>query len=333
MNQDRQPPSRDPLRQIGILGESTAFRSCYGDLQKLAHCKAPVLVEGETGTGKECAARCLHYLGPRQARPLVPVNCGAIPDTVVENELFGHARGAYTDAGTASRGLVDQAQKGTLFLDEVDGLSPRGQVVLLRFLEDNSFRRLGDSGLKRVDVHIIAATNADLNQMVADGAFRQDLLFRLSTVRVRVPSLRERRADIGLLARHYLYFLSELYQTPPKRLDPAFAAWLERQDWPGNIRELQNYLHRAFLLSDGDVVHGEEAGPGDEGFRLEVTDFDRDYDALRQEVVRAFECQYLTRVMERCAGNISQAARLLGKDRRAVGRLLQKNGVRHTSAG
>jgi DNA-binding NtrC family response regulator len=318
---------------MGILGESTAFRSCYGSLQKLAHCKAPVLIEGETGTGKDCAARCMHYLGPRQGKPLVPVNCGAIPDTVFENELFGHARGAYTDAATASEGLVDQAREGTLFLDEVDGITPRAQVALLRFLEDNTFRRLGDSGLKQADVHIIAATNADLDRMVAAGGFRQDLLFRLSTVRVRVPSLRERRADIGLLARHYVYLLSELYQTPPKCLDPAFAAWLERQEWPGNIRELQNCLHRAFLLADGDIICGEERECAHDGFRLEVLDFDRDYDSLRQAVIRDFECQYLTRVMQRCGGNISQAARLLGKDRRAVGRLLQKNGVHDASAG
>ena len=330
----RSPAMRDEFTRLGIVGESAAFLDCYEQLKRFARSKAPLLIEGETGTGKECAARCLHYLGPRQGGPFVPVNCGALPESMFENELFGHAQGAYTDAKNARDGLIGRAQHGTLFLDEVDGLTAKGQTALLRFLEDKTYRRLGDTSLQQADVAVVAATNTSLEGRVSDGNFRQDLVFRLSTLRVRLPSLRERRDDIAPLANHYVYALSELYDVLPKRLAPGFVEWLERQPWPGNVRELQNYLHRAFLLTDGDTIDGgERASCTASTFTLELCSFERDYDAMRGAVIREFERQFLDQIMRRTGGNISQAARLLGKDRRAVGRLLAKNGLaRHNYA-
>jgi DNA-binding NtrC family response regulator len=322
----------DTFARLGIVGESAAFLDCYRQIKRLARSKAPLLIEGETGTGKECAARCAHYLGPRREQPFVPVNCGALPDSTFENELFGHAQGAYTDARTARDGLVARAGRGTLFLDEVDALTPKAQVALLRFLEDGTYRRLGDTALQQADVGIVAATNADLERRVADGRFRQDLLFRLSTLRLRLPSLRERRADIALLARNYVYALSELYEAPLKQLAPDFVAWLEQQPWPGNVRELQNCLHRAFLLTDGDLIGAPgTAAATCPAFNLHVHALEPGYDALKRSVLREFQRQYLDRLMRNTGGNVSHAARLLGKDRRAVGRLLVKNGIDRAS--
>lgn len=318
------------VRQLGIVGESTAFLACCEQLRKLACCKAPVLIEGETGTGKESAARCLHYLGPRQDRAFIPFNCGAVPESMFENELFGHVQGAYTDAKSNRAGLIAQAHHGTLFLDELDGLPHTAQVALLRFLEDQKYRQLGDPTLAQADVNVIAATNADLQQKVKDGGFRADLLFRLATVRIQVPSLRERREDIPLLARHYVYSLSELYQVPGKRLDASFVTWLTRQDWPGNIRELQNCLHREFLLADGDAIRCSETTRPCAAFTLELHDFEPDYDGLKRAVVNDFDRQFLDRVMRKTKGNVSGAARLIRKDRRAVGRLLDKYGIDRT---
>jgi DNA-binding NtrC family response regulator len=247
-----------------------------------------------------------------------------------ENEFFGHVQGAYTDAKSNRQGLIARAQHGTLFLDEVDGLPPKAQITLLRFLEDRKYRRLGDTALDQADVSIIAATNVCLEQRVADGNFRQDLLFRLATVRIKVPTLRERRSDIALLARHYVYYLCELYELPPKRLSPSFVAWLQRQDWPGNIRELQNCLHRELLLAEGDVVHGGHSETPAVGFTLELSGFDPHYDDVKRAVVQDFERQYLDQVMRHTKGNVSQAARLIRKDRRVVGRLLDKNGIDRT---
>jgi DNA-binding NtrC family response regulator len=318
----------DPIARLGIVGQSVAFHDCYRQIRRLARSKAPLLIEGETGTGKECAARCAHYLGPRQDQPFMPVNCGALPDSMFENELFGHAQGAYTDARTARDGLVARAGRGTLFLDEVDALTPKAQVALLRFLEDRTYRRLGDSAEQRADVAILAATNADLDRRAADGHFRQDLLFRLSTLRLRLPALRERRTDIALLARNHVYALSELYEAPLKQLAPGFVAWLEQQPWPGNIRELQNCLHRAFLLTDGDIIENDAPDRGPcIGFSLELRSLDAGYDGLKRAVMREFERQFLDRVMRDTGGNVTRAARLLGKDRRALGRLLVRNGI------
>src|SRR6185436_2379407 len=203
-----------------MLGRSVAFRIATAMIEKMSAFDAPVVIEGETGTGKELAARAIHYRGARAAGPFVPVNCGALPDTLVENELFGHARGAFTDARDARQGVIAQAQGGTLFLDEVEALSHKAQVALLRFLEDFEYRPLGGGEVRTADVRIIAAGNTDLGAAAKAGAFRQDLLFRLNVLPVDLPPLRVRGRDIVCLAEMFLQRFADQYGRAPKRLHP-----------------------------------------------------------------------------------------------------------------
>src|SRR4029077_10830352 len=194
-----------------MIGNSPALLAALGLIDKIARCDAPVIIEGETGTGKELAARAIHYWGKRSVRPFIPVNCGAIPDALIENELFGHRPGAYTDARGEYTGLIAHAQHGTLFLDEVDTLTPRAQVTLLRFLQDQQYRPLGGGAACSADVRIIAASNGDLAKLTEGGLFRLDLLFRLQILELRLPPLRERPGDVTLLASHFLRICAERF--------------------------------------------------------------------------------------------------------------------------
>ena len=208
------PPSRDEaamptFARLNLIGESLEFQRTLDLLARIAACDAATLIEGETGTGKELAARAIHYLGVRRDFPFTPVNCGAIPDHLVENELFGHARGAYTDARDPHEGLIAEAEGGTLFLDEVESLSPRAQVALLRFLQDGTFRRLGSRGVERGNVRIIAASNTILARGVDEGAFRSDLLYRLTVMSLRMPPLRARGVDVQRLANLQDFYLAK----------------------------------------------------------------------------------------------------------------------------
>jgi DNA-binding NtrC family response regulator len=289
-------------------------------LPTIAGGDATVLIGGETGTGKELAARAIHYLGPRAAFPFVPVNCGALPDTLLEAELFGHERGAFTDARGARAGLVHEAQGGTLCLDEVDSLTPRAQVVLLRLLQDRTFRPIGSSRLQRGDVRFVAITNARLADRIAAGAFRADLYYRLSVFTLELPPLRERKGDVPMLAEHFL----QLYAHGPAvpRLSPGAAAALLAHDWPGNVRELENAILRAVQSCSDGMVQVEDLGlplpdAGPEGAAGSFT-------VLKRRAIEAFEREYLLTLMRRSAGNVTRAARAAGKDRRDLGRLLRK---------
>jgi DNA-binding NtrC family response regulator len=308
-----------------LLGASPAFLATLSQLRRIAASEAPLLVEGETGSGKELVARAVHYRGTRRAGPFVPVNCGALPDHLVEAELFGHARGAFTDAKTARRGLVAQANEGTLFLDEVDALSAKAQVTLLRFLQDQRFRPLGSSHELRCDVRVIAATNQPLGALAQDGRFRCDLLYRLKILHLVLPPLRARTGDAELLARQFVGTLCDKYQLPRKQFDAATLAWVRGYAWPGNVRELENWVHRELLMADGPVIcaalparTGEEAAAGKAlcSFRQ-----------AKAEVLRAFERDYALVVMRQAGGNVTQAARLAGKERRAFGKLIKKHGI------
>ncbi|MHA6203518.1 sigma 54-interacting transcriptional regulator [Dyella soli] len=319
-----------------MLGQSAVLLSVREELRRFSACDVPVLIEGETGTGKELAAREIHYSSSRRDRPFVPVNCGALPDHLIENELFGHERGAYTDATSARPGLVDHARGGTLFLDEVDTLSAKAQVTLLRFLESNEFRPIG-GGLARVsDARVIAATNSSLRQRVADGLFRRDLEYRLNALYVRLPPLRERAGDVPLLAAHFLDLAA-------RRLDGLSKAWTNEatqilcaHHWPGNVRELENLALRAYMRTNEPVVDVsaitelvdiacEEVV---EAFRAHSTDpMDLPYLAAKSHAMHAFEHRYLTHLMARTGGNVSSAARLSGTERRQLGKLLKKHGI------
>lgn len=316
---------------LNMLGQSPALLGAVSSLKKFARCDAPVLIEGETGTGKELAARAIHYLGARRDYPFVPVNCGAIPDNLLENELFGHERGAFTDAKERQAGLIEQANGGTLFLDEVDALSARGQVSLLRFLEGQEYRPLGSRGPRRADVRLVAAANADLGALSSQGGFRQDLMFRLQVLTVSLPPLRERGSDIQLLAEHFLQQYGAYYKQGTKALHPQTLEWMLRYPWSGNVRELENLLHRYYLITEGPLIRIPAAGPrdgeqgnvaGETGVRREMS-----FRAAKARAIAAFEGSYLRSLLAESGGNISLAARLAGKDRSALRRLLQKHGV------
>ncbi|HTU67553.1 MAG TPA: sigma-54 dependent transcriptional regulator [Steroidobacteraceae bacterium] len=331
----------EDLSNLNLIGASRAFRDALQLIQRVARSDATVLIQGETGTGKELAARAIHYLGARRNFPFIPVNCGALPDQLVENELFGHARGAYTDAREATAGLIADAEGGTLFLDEVEALSPRAQVAMLRFLQDGTFRPVGGRQQQQARVRIIAASNVNLSDLVRAGSFRADLLFRLRLMDVDLPPLRERVGDLALLSDHFLRKLGALYRDN-KRLDAASFDALGRHDWPGNVRELENVLHREYLLSDDDVIrvraysfHSSSARrmtlpaeetpdalPEDTG-EFEIADFGR----AKAQAIGEFERAYLLDAMQRFGGNVSQAARSCGKERRAFGKLLKKYGI------
>lgn len=308
-----------------IIGQSAALLAMQRLVRKMAQCDAPVLIEGETGTGKELAARAIHYQSARRDFPFIPVNCGAIPDSLIENELFGHRRGAYTDAKDDQPGLVVNARRGTLFLDELEALSLKGQVTLLRFLQDLHFRPLGASESSVSDVRIIAASNADLGELVAAGRFRSDLLFRLRILYLRVPRLVERLGDAPLLAAHFLERIGERSGQGRKRLDPRSDDYLNAYDWPGNIRELENLVYSEYFLSDAETLL---LMPGQSNVRPILNSDDAWYDFrhAKERAIVSFERNYLARLMNEASGNVSHAARMAGKERRALGRLLKKHG-------
>jgi DNA-binding NtrC family response regulator len=319
--------------RMNILGNSPEFLRVLDKVGKIIQCDAPVYIDGETGTGKELIARAIHYLGARSGGPFNAANCGAIPDQLVENEFFGHERGAYTDAREAGEGVIAQAEGGTLFLDEIETLSPKGQVVLLRFLEDMTYRPLGGKATRVANVRVITATNKSVEQLVEQGSFRRDLFYRINIMRVLLPPLRERRGDIALLAEHFIRQYQLQYNQPDKELHPDSLAALKYYDWPGNVRELENMLRREFLLADGKfVLIGEidamkrerRAARGDR--RMEKF-FTQPMVEAKNELIREFEQHYLCSALDRSKGNISAAARLAGKERRSFTRLLEKHAL------
>jgi len=279
---------------------------------------ANVLITGEHGSGKEVAARTLHALSNRASRPLVAVNTGGLPEGIFESELFGHVKGAFTDAKTDRIGRFELAHGGTLFLDEIANIPLSQQAKLLRVLESGEMERVGSSQTRRVDVRIVSATNADLNQEVSAGRFRQDLLFRLNTVEIQLPPLRERRQDIPLLAMYFLSRYAQRYRKPSKTFDPAAMQAMLEYAWPGNVRELDHAVERAVLLSSGEVVRVSDLSlkaPRESTQRLEE---------LSLEEV---ESLLIRKAIDRYGGNISQAAEALGLSRSALYRRLQKYGI------
>ena len=243
---------------MDFVGQSPSFLSAVKLLARIGRFDIPALIVGETGTGKELAARAVHYESARRDQPFVPVNCGALSEALVENELFGHERGAYTDARHASPGLLSLAAGGSLFLDEIDALSPKAQVALLRFLQDQRYRPVGALQERQANVRVITATNQSLERLSREGLFRVDLLFRIKVMFVELPPLREREGDARLLAQHFLDECSSRYKSAPKRLHPSALAWIERYEWPGNVRELENFINREFLMTEGAELYARD---------------------------------------------------------------------------
>ena len=319
--------------KLNLIGESPSFVVILHDVKRFSKFDAPILLTGETGTGKELIARAVHYQSKRRDFPFIPVNCGALPDNLVENELFGHEKGAYTDACVAQKGLVEQADDGTLFLDEVDSLSQKAQISLLRFLQDNEFRPLGGKQFRTANVRIIAATNADLAEKVAEDEFRNDLYYRLNILPLNLPPLRERKQDIFLLATHFLDKFARQYGFDRRRLSPVTLNWMMHHAWPGNIRELENFILRACLTSDGKMIHRHSTE--DNKVDLQKDNFfqcidwhgEANFADAKTYVIAEFEKNYLHWLLRETNGNVSDAARRCGKERRALGKLLKKYSI------
>ncbi|MGH7695329.1 MAG: sigma 54-interacting transcriptional regulator [Gemmatimonadaceae bacterium] len=317
-----------------LVGDAPAFRAAIARLPAIARADATVLLCGETGTGKELVARAIHYLSERNTGSFTAVNCGSLPDTLLEDDFFGHERGAFTDAKSTRVGLLSRAHGGTLFLDEVDSLSQRAQVALLRVLQDRTYRALGSSEERSADIRVIAATNVDLWPLVDAKAFRSDLYYRLSVLTITLPPLAERVEDILPLTHHFLLRLTPAARAPFRLAADAKDALLAH-DWPGNVRELENAVLRAVSLCESDTITAGDLGIGSrvqlqqrsaatELREKDAIDFSRPFVEAKRATIAAFELGYLTRLMQDCAGNVSRAARRARKERRDFRRLLHK---------
>lgn len=314
---------------LGLIGRSPAFVAALGLIERMGRYRAPVLIQGETGTGKELAARAIHYQSERRDAPFVPLNCGAVPEALVESELFGCERGAFTDARQSRTGLVAAAEGGTLFLDELDSLPLRAQVSLLRFLQDYRYRPVGGTREFSGDVRVIAAASPRLAALLESGGFRDDLAFRLNVLQLLMPPLRERPGDAQMLAEHFIERHARQYGLPVRRLAPACLDWMGRYAWPGNVREVDNRVQRALLLSDDaavDLCPDDPQAPPCAAAAKETADL-RGFNEARDDALLRFERTYLERLMAAAGGNVTQAARVAGKERRALGKLLKKHGI------
>ncbi len=313
------PFASDSLQKL-FLGRSSQFLHLIQTIERYSTAEAPILIQGETGTGKELVARALHCSGKHRHGPFIPVNCASLPDTLLESELFGHCRGAFTDACTDRKGLVEFAQDGTLLLDEVESLTPKAQAGLLRFLQDGTYRPVGANRECRFNGRVIAASNSDLRKLAESGKFRMDLYYRLNVLQISVPPLRERREDILFLAIHFLERFRTRYGGGASAFSSDTEQWMLEHHWPGNVRELENFIHGVFLNSEGNIIRFM---PVDSTLHQQDQEWE-DMKSARQRVVESFERNYLHKLMTHCRGNITKAAQLAGKERRCLGRLLKK---------
>ncbi|HKH43144.1 MAG TPA: sigma-54 dependent transcriptional regulator [Thermoanaerobaculia bacterium] len=290
-----------------IVGRHPRLRTALRLLQKVAPTESTVLLTGESGTGKELFARAIHALSPRRPGPFVGLNCAAIPDSLIENELFGHEKGAFTGADRRQPGRFELAERGTLLLDEIGELPLGVQGKVLRVLEERTFERVGGGRTMRADVRLVAATNRDLEAMVGSGELRSDLFFRLNVFPIELPALRERASDVPLIARHLLQEIARRHQTEPPRLEEDAAGLLMAEPWPGNIRELANVLERAVILAEGPVLHAA------------------DIQALLRPLAAAGERDRLRQALVEAAGDKRRAAELLGMSYRTLLRKVKEH--------
>lgn len=300
-----------------LIGTSAVMRRTVAQIETVAKKVISVVIYGESGTGKELAARALHMLSPRRDRPFVAINCATIPETLLENELFGHVRGAYTGATNTHKGLFEEAHTGTIFLDEIGDISPSIQAKLLRVLQEQEFKKVGGTKDVRVDVRVVTATNKDLREAVAAGRFREDLFYRINVIPIQMPALRERLDDIPLLAQHFrVLFNQELHLNVKGFTDEALVRMMSF-DWPGNVRELRNRIKMAVVMAKDSRITAEDLGFQDTGEIQALPNFN--------EARESFEKEYVTRVLKLCGGNVKKAAKLAGRDRSTFYDLLNKH--------
>lgn len=313
-------------RKVGLrrlIGESPTFLRQIERIVVLAKCDVGVLISGETGTGKELFARSIHYLSSRSSGPFIPINCSAIPVDLIENELFGHERGAYTGADASYRGLFSEADGGTLFLDEIDSLSLVVQVKLLRFLQEKEYRSLGSTKTHMADVRIIVATNADLEAALRLGSIREDFYYRISVVSLTLPPLRNRQEDIPLLARHFLAKYTAQYKKKISGISAEVLQSLMLYSWPGNVRQLEHVVEAAVALCDEGTVQANHLLLPQQ--RVEVPQLA--FKEMKAKVVCDFETHYIRALLLTHGGNISRAARAANQDRRTFFELMRKHKI------
>ena len=326
---------REALRQLvsrggdeSLLGESPAMVKLVEDVRRAGASESRVLITGESGTGKELVARALHRSSPRAKGPFVEVNGAAIPEELIESELFGHVKGSFTGATEDRKGKWEQADGGTLFLDEIGDMSPKTQAKILRAIQDGRITRVGGARTIATDVRIVAATNRDLVKMIEDGTFREDLYYRLAVVPIRVPSLSERREDVPLLARHFAERLEARRGRRPKTFEPAALEKLSAKRFRGNVRELQNLVERLVLMSDGPVITAEDI-PEDEGPGPKARPQLQEIlpGQTLAEAREAFEKRVILQALQEQKGNVSRTAERLGLDRTTLHRKLRTYGI------
>ncbi len=313
----KEAPETASLAPHGIIGESPSIRKVLAEVSKVAPSSATVLITGESGTGKELVARAIHYNSPRASAPFVPVNCGGTPEGLLESELFGHVKGAFTGATGARAGFFHAAERGSLFLDEVSETSSYMQVKLLRALQEKEVCMVGSSRARKVDVRFLAATNKDLHSLVRNGSFREDLFYRLNVITINIPPLRERGEDIVLVAGHFAArFAAEMGRKIPHFSDEALRV-LRSYYWPGNVRELENVIQHLVVMSENDVIDVPELPPLMRFSALRNQGFDM---PLAQ-----MEAEYIRNVLASVNGNITRAAQILEIDRKTLRAKLKKN--------
>ncbi|OGP78588.1 MAG: Fis family transcriptional regulator [Deltaproteobacteria bacterium RBG_16_49_23] len=325
---------RDRYHFENIIGQSSKMLELYDLLEKVAPTKTNILVAGESGTGKELVAKAIHYNSPRKDKPFVTLNCGAIPETLIESELFGHMKGAFTDAIMTKKGLFEVADEGTIFLDEISELPFMMQVKLLRVLQDREFKRVGGTEDIRVDVRIISATNKDLEKAVREKQFREDLFYRLNVIQIKIPPLRERKEDIPSLAGHFLKRYSEELGKQISQVSPEALRILLQYDYPGNVRELQNIIERAVALeTSGELTPHNLSSYLEEQLPLKRVDLNLDIPSEGidlEKIVEDIERTLLLKALDRTKGIKKKAAELLHINFRSMRYRLEKYGLNHT---
>lgn len=335
-NQFQSPQVNNPVfLQMNLLGRSDAYIETVTTLMQYAKTDESVLIKGETGTGKELTARSIHYLSERAQQIFIPINCGAFSDDLILSELFGYEKGAFTGATKSKQGLFKIADNGTVFLDEVDSLSAKAQVSLLRFLQDSEIRPVGSSTIEKVNVRIVAASNQDIPALVKQGKFREDLMYRLDVLNVQLPPLKDRDEDIQLIAQYFLAQLANDYQRDNKVFSTQVLAYMQQYSWPGNVRELENFVKRAFLISNDRQINLSNLSCSTEETNIDnkqnTAHFSKGFGDEKKRWVERFEKDYLRHVLSKTKGNISKAAKIAQKERRSFARLMAKHGLERSS--
>ena len=326
------PSPPDPDRFINIVGQSKAIKSVFRLVDKVAATDSTVMIYGESGTGKELIAQAIHQNSPRRDKPLIPVNCGAIPEELLESELFGHEKGAFTSAIRTRVGRFELADGGTIFLDEIADMSPKLQVKILRVLQEHQFERIGGGKTIHVDIRVITATNKNLRQAVEEGRFREDLFYRLNVIPITVPPLRDRREDVPLLVDHFLQRFMNAGAQDIRGIDPPALKCIQDYNWPGNIRELENIIERMAILAEGDILSLEDLPPriseaapfSGSPATIQLTEAGIDFN----QVVSEFENELIRQALDLSGGVKNQAAQLLKLNRTTLVEKMKKKGIK-----